>query len=32
VTDVLTVAATEPGRTADVKIEVVEPMGAETYL
>ncbi|MFA5057650.1 MAG: sn-glycerol-3-phosphate ABC transporter ATP-binding protein UgpC [Opitutaceae bacterium] len=32
VDDAFTVAETDPGRTAEVKIEVVEPMGAETYL
>jgi multiple sugar transport system ATP-binding protein len=30
--DALTVAAPEPGRTADVKVEVSEPMGSETLL
>jgi multiple sugar transport system ATP-binding protein len=30
--DSLTVAAPNPGRTADVKVEVSEPMGAETLL
>jgi multiple sugar transport system ATP-binding protein len=30
--DVLTVATPEPGTTAEVTIEVSEPMGAETYL
>jgi multiple sugar transport system ATP-binding protein len=30
--DSLTVAAPEPGRTADVKVEVSEPMGSETLL
>ena len=30
--DLLTVASAEPSRTADVKVEVSEPMGAETLL
>jgi multiple sugar transport system ATP-binding protein len=30
--DALTVAAPEPGRTAEVKVEVSEPMGSETLL
>jgi len=30
--DLLTVAAPDPGRTADVKVEVSEPMGSETLL
>jgi len=30
--DSLTVAAPDPGRTADVKVEVSEPMGSETLL
>jgi multiple sugar transport system ATP-binding protein len=30
--DSLTVAAPEPGRTAEVKVEVSEPMGSETLL
>ena len=30
--DSLTVAAPDPGRTAEVKVEVSEPMGAETLL
>ncbi|HEY5079619.1 MAG TPA: ABC transporter ATP-binding protein, partial [Opitutaceae bacterium] len=30
--DSLTVAAPDPGRTADVKVEVAEPMGSETLL
>jgi multiple sugar transport system ATP-binding protein len=30
--DTLTVANPEPGRTADVKVEVSEPMGSETLL
>ncbi|HZZ20824.1 MAG TPA: ABC transporter ATP-binding protein, partial [Opitutaceae bacterium] len=30
--DALTVAAAEPGRTAEVKVEVSEPMGSETLL
>jgi multiple sugar transport system ATP-binding protein len=30
--DALTVASAEPGRTADVKVEVSEPMGSETLL
>jgi multiple sugar transport system ATP-binding protein len=32
VTDVLTAGDADPQRTAEVQIEVVEPMGAETYL
>jgi multiple sugar transport system ATP-binding protein len=32
VTDVLTAGDADPRRTADVQIEVVEPMGPETYL
>jgi len=32
VTDILTAGETDPQRTAEVQIEVVEPMGAETYL
>ena len=32
VTDILTASETDPRRTAEVQIEVVEPMGAETYL
>jgi multiple sugar transport system ATP-binding protein len=30
--DTLTVASPDPGRTADVKVEVSEPMGSETLL
>ena len=30
--DSLTVASPDPGRTADVKVEVAEPMGSETLL
>jgi multiple sugar transport system ATP-binding protein len=30
--DSLTVAVPDPGRTADVKVEVSEPMGSETLL
>jgi len=30
--DSLTVAAPDPGRTADVRVEVAEPMGSETLL
>jgi multiple sugar transport system ATP-binding protein len=30
--DALTVASPEPGRTAEVKVEVSEPMGSETLL
>jgi multiple sugar transport system ATP-binding protein len=30
--DALTVSAAEPGRTAEVKVEVSEPMGSETLL
>jgi multiple sugar transport system ATP-binding protein len=30
--DALTVASAEPGRTAEVKVEVSEPMGSETLL
>ena len=32
VTDALTAGGGDPDRTAEVQIEVVEPMGAETYL
>ena len=32
VTDVLTAGEADPGRTAEVQIDVVEPMGAETCL
>jgi len=32
VTDLLAAGETDPKRTAEVQIEVVEPMGAETYL
>ncbi|MDD2764908.1 MAG: sn-glycerol-3-phosphate ABC transporter ATP-binding protein UgpC [Opitutaceae bacterium] len=32
VDDAVAVTEADPGRTAEVKIEVVEPMGAETYL
>jgi multiple sugar transport system ATP-binding protein len=32
VTDVLSAGETDPLRTAEVQIDVVEPMGAETYL
>ena len=32
VQDTLTVTQPDPSRTAEVKVEVSEPMGAETYL